>query len=283
MTQPDNFEIRHDGRWRLRVQPAAWSGQLWTEICARIAETAPDKHPRTLRLAGGYYLKIYSPPKGAARIKDVMRRSKAMRALKQTDALSRLGFHAPPVVAAGEERAGGFLRGAFLLMREIDGRPLIQILRERFVPPLGTAEIALKRRWLSWLAAEIRRMHASGFVHGDLVPSNVFVGFDADGEAIFYFMDHDRTRRYPRGMPHWLWRRNLVQLNRIVLPGVSLQDRMRFARVYLGRARWGKNERRLIRWLERRTRRRRKECERIEAKVSFRELMRWNGPFAKNL
>jgi hypothetical protein len=64
---------------------------------------------------------------------------------------------------------------------------------------------------------------------------------------------------------------------------VSLQDRMRFARVYLGKARWGAAERRLIRWLERRTRRRRKECERIEAKVSFRELMRWNGPFAKNL
>jgi hypothetical protein len=280
---PDNYEIRRDGRWRLRVKPETWSSPLWAEIRARIAETAQDKHPRTLRLAGGYYLKIYSPPKGAARIKDVMRRSKALRALKQTDALLRLGFHAPPVVAAGEERAGGFLRGAFLLMREIEGQPLIQVLRERFVPPLAAAEIGLKRRWLSRLAAEIRRMHASGFVHGDLVPSNVFVGFNPEGEAIFYFMDHDRTRRYPRRLPHRLWRRNLVQLNRIVLPGVSLQDRMRFARVYFDKARWGPSERRLIRWLERRTRRRRKECERIEAKVSFRELMRWNGPFAKNL
>ncbi len=283
MTPPDNYQIRRDGNWRLRVQPEAWSGPLWSEIRARIAETAPDKHPRTLRLTGGYYLKIYSPPKGAARIKDVMRRSKAMRALKQTDALSRLGFHVPPVVAAGEERASGFLRNAFLLMREIEGQPLIQVLRERFVPPLETPEITRKRRWLSRLAAEIRRMHVNGFVHGDLVPSNVFVGFDADEDAIFYFMDHDRTRRYPRRLPQWLWRRNLVQLNRIVLPGVSLQDRMRFARVYFDKARWGPRERRLIRWLERKTRRRRKECERVEAKVSFRELMRWNGPFAKNL
>jgi serine/threonine protein kinase len=206
-----------------------------------------------------------------------------MRALKQTESLSRLRFNAPPVVAAGEERAGGFLRSAFLLTREIDARPLIQVLRERFVPPLDRKAIGRKRRWLARLAGEVRRMHASGFVHGDLVPSNVFVGFDSEDDAIFYFMDHDRTRRYPRGLPHWLWRRNLVQLNRIVLPGVSLQDRMRFARVYLGKARWGAAERRLIRWLERRTRRRRKECERIEAKVSFRELMRWNGPFAKNL
>ncbi len=280
---PGNYEIRREGGWKLRVRPEAWSGALWDEIRARIAETASDKHPRTLRLCAGYYLKIYSPPKGAARVKDVLRNSKAMRALKQTEALSRLGFHAPPVVAAGEERAGGMLRSAFLLTREIQAQPLIQILRERFVPPLDRAAVQRKRRWLARLAGEVRRMHASGFVHGDLVPSNVFVGFDGDEEAFFYFMDHDRTRRYPRGLPHRLWRRNLVQLNRIVLPGVSLQDRMRFARVYLDKARCAKNERRLIRWLERRTRRRRKECERIEANVSFRELMRWNGPFAKNL
>ena len=283
MAQPDNYEVRRHGRWTLRVRPEIWSDRLWAEIRDRISETASNKHPRTLRLESGYYLKIYSPPRGAARIKDAMRNSKAMRALNQTDALSRLGFHAPPVVAAGEERVGGVLRSAFLLMREIEGRPLIQVLRERFVPPLDRTQIRQKRRWLGELAGEVRRMHANGFVHGDLVPSNVFVGFDGKDGAVFYLMDHDRTRRYPRGLPHLLWRRNLVQLNRIVLPGVSLQDRMRFARVYLGKERWGKKERQLIRWLERRTRRRRKECERIEAKVSFRELMRWNGPFAKNL
>jgi hypothetical protein len=106
---------------------------------------------------------------------------------------------------------------------------------------------------------------------------------EADGGMIFFFMDNDRTRRYPAWLPHRLWRRNLVQLNRVVLPGISLQDRMRFLRIYLGGGPWRDRERRLIRWLEKRTRRRRKECERIEAKVSFRELMRWNGPFAKKL
>jgi Lipopolysaccharide kinase (Kdo/WaaP) family len=280
---PVSFEIRREGRWKLLIRPESWSRELWAEIRERVAAAAARKHPQTCRLAAGYYLKIYSPPRGAARLKDLLRNSKALRALKQTEALSRFGFQAPPVVAAGEERAGRTLLSAFLLTRQIAAQPLKQVLRERFVPPLDSSAVRRKRQWIAQLAREVRRMHRNGFVHGDLVASNVFVGFDAAGDAIIYLMDHDRTRRYPRGMPHRLWRRNLVQLNRIVLPGVSLQDRMRFARAYLGKDRWGKTERRLIRWLERRTRRRRKECERIEAKVSFRELMRWNGPFAKKL
>jgi hypothetical protein len=133
------------------------------------------------------------------------------------------------------------------------------------------------------LALEIHGLHRQGFVHGDLVASNIFAAFGADGGVTFFYMDNDRTRRYPAWLPHRLWTRNLVQLNRIVLPGVSLQDRMRFLKIYLGEKPWAGKERRLVRWLEKKTRKRRQECEHVEAEVSFRELMRWNGPFAKNL
>ena len=113
MAQPDNYEVRRHGRWTLRVRPEIWSDGLWAEIRDRISETASNKHPRTLRLGAGYYLKIYSPPRGATRIKDAMRNSKAMRALNQTDALSRLGFHAPPVVAAGRSARAAFWAALF--------------------------------------------------------------------------------------------------------------------------------------------------------------------------
>jgi hypothetical protein len=90
-------------------------------------------------------------------------------------------------------------------------------------------------------------------------------------------MDNDRTRRYPGWIPQQLWRRNLVQLNRFPLPGITLQDRVRFLRYYLGSKLWGKKERRLLDWLEHKTRQRRQECDAVDANQSFRRLMRWPG------
>jgi hypothetical protein len=283
------YEIRREGRWRLAVLPEKWDRELWNAVLSRLDSAAPRKHPQTVRLGGApadgasYYLKIYSPPAGAAALKDLFRDSKALRALKQGLALSRFGFHAPPALAAGEERTFGALGRAFLLTREITAAPLAAALRKYCAPPLDRHGVRKKRQWLKQLALETGRLHRRGFVHGDLVASNILARLEADGGATFFYMDNDRTRRYPAWFPHRLWRRNLVQLNRIVLPGISLQDRMRFLRIYLGETSWAKREYRLIRWLEKKTRERRRECEHVEAEVSFRELMRWNGPFAKNL
>ncbi len=256
MTRAAEHEPRRAGRWKLLVLPEIWGPELWAEIQARLSSAPAGKHPQTSRLgstAGGYFLKIYSPPKGAARVKDFLRDSKALRALKQTEALARLGFHAPPALAAGEERTAGALGRAFLLTREIAARPLAASLRERFAAPLDRAGVKRKRRWIAGLAREIRRLHGHGFVHGDLVASNLFVA-GGDDRPVFFYMDHDR--RYPRRLPHRLWRRNLVQLNRFVMPGISLRDRMRFLQFYLGEGARPKTALRLGRWIERETRRR---------------------------
>ena len=271
------------------MRPERWSEELWAEIHRYVASAQHEEHPQTRRFryfgagdGGEYYLKIYDRSSVSGALKDLFRDSKAVRALKQGEALAQFGFQAPLAVAAGEERYLSSLRRAFLLTLGVEAQPLAAVLREQFSPPLDLAALRRKRSWLKQLALEVRRLHQCGFVHGDLVPSNILIR-PQDGSATFFYMDNDRTRRYPRWLPHLLWRRNLVQLNRFVLPGISLQDRMRFLRIYLEEKRWGKKERRLIRRLEKRTRRRRRECERIEAQVSFRELMRWNGPFAKNL
>jgi len=262
---------------------------LWTEILRCLNHQAPAHHPQTKRLhyppreqGAEYYLKTYyrSHPVGA--FKDLFRDSKAFRALRQGKALSGLGFHVPLAVAAGEERNFGFLRRSFLLTSAVRGSALPLFLREQCSLPLGLAALRRKRKYLRELALEIGRLHQCGFVHGDLVPSNILVRAE-QGELTFFYMDHDRTRRYPAWFFHLLWRRNLVQLNRLVLPGISLQDRMRFLRFYLRKGPWGKSDRRLIRWLEEKTRKRRQECDRIAPQVSFRELMRWNGPFARDI
>jgi serine/threonine protein kinase len=285
MTLGPEFRFCREGNWRLWVYSQRWNERLWEEVLSQLTTGTWTKHPQTRTLRDGsggketeFYLKIYHRYEALSALKDLFRDSKAVRALKQTEALRREGFAAPLPVAAGEERNFGFLGRAFLLTVAVEGSPLPLFLQNSSSAPLEASGLKRKRRWLRQLALEVRRLHQCGFVHGDLIPSNILV--QSNGGATFFYVDNDRTRRYPTWLPQHLWKRNLVQLNRFVLTGISLQDRMRFLRSYLGKGEWGERERRLARWLEKRTRRRRRECDRVEApQASFRELMRWNGPY----
>jgi hypothetical protein len=90
--------------------------------------------------------------------------------------------------------------------------------------------IASKQGLLQALGEEIARMHLSGFVHGDLTPFNIFV---VTGESPrFIFLDHERTRKcFILGRTRRQLR-NLVQLGRFSLPGLTRTDRMRTLRAY---------------------------------------------------
>ena len=272
-----------DGEWNLRVLGEAWSEELWRRVLSAVGRQPSNKHPHTVRLepAGGkatpaLFLKIFHPPVGIDAVKDSYRGSKAIRFLRQSVLLSAAGFFVPTVVAAGEERRGRRLKRAFVLTWEIPGEPAPLFLRNRYEGLSGLAW-SEKRLALEFLGREIRRLHEAGFVHGDLVPSNIFVLREPDGGFRFYLMDNDRTRRYPKLFAQSLWQRNLVQLNRFPLPGITLHDRIRFFRAYCGRREWSGAERRLLSWLERKTRARRKECDAVDPTGSFRRLMSWKS------
>ena len=91
-------------------------------------------------------------------------------------------------------------------------------------------------------------------------------------------MDNDRTQRYPAWLTGHLRRRNLVQLNRMPLAHITLQDRMRFLRSYLRVDRFGDPQRDFALWLETKTRQRRHEVDGVDTSVSFRKLMAWHCP-----
>ena len=197
-----------------------------------------------------------------------------MRFLKQGIALSEAGFLVPLTIAAGEKRRFGILKMAFVVTLEIDGLPLPVFLEQNVGGRSAALSLTEKRMALQALARQIRRFHSLGFVHGDLVPSNIYVCRDSAKNLRFYLMDNDRTRQYPKWLPQSLWKRNLVQLNRLPLSSISLQDRIRFFREYSSASRAELN-RRLLQWLEGKTRQRRRECDSIDSTISFRRLMSW--------
>lgn len=278
MPKSDEYQERWVGAWRVQILPGRWNEDLQQRVLTVAMMEPAAKHPRTIEIDGAVnpekvFLKIFHPTPRPAAIKDVFRVSKSFRFWRQGLALSAAGFHTPRVLAAGELRRCRVMQRGFVVTEEIEGKPLPEFLANLQRRP---DRLPIKREGISVLAEAIRRLHDLGFVHGDMVASNIFVAAEDDCKVKFYFMDNDRTRRLPRWMPHSLWKRNLIQLNRLPLPGIQLQDRMRFLRAYLGNPRWSRRERDFARWIELRTRQRRRECDGTE-ETSFRELMRWTG------
>jgi len=259
------YRLGRDGAWRLLFLPGIWTQELWRETSRRLENDGQGfrRHPETRKIHhrnGGVgielYLKIYHPSTFLECLKDLLRQSRAHRAFRVSHVLKRHGFHVPTGVAAGEIRAFRRVKRAFLLTLSVPGIPLPLYLQSQYAPTGEGLGMKRKREYLRQLALEIRRMHSLGFVHGDLIPSNILVQIDEEG-ARFFTLDHDRTRRYPAWLPNRLWRRNLVQLNRMELAGISVRDRIRFLKCYLGCRNLAPGERRLARQLSSETRRRR--------------------------
>jgi hypothetical protein len=284
MAASANYKIVALGPWRLAVLPSVWSPDVERRILEIVEAQCWSKHPQTLAVqlpqngaAHDFYLKVFHPSKSWGAVKDVFRISRAFRAWRVGLALSRAGFEVPFTIAAGEQRRCRFLRRAFILTQKIDAQPVHSFLARLVQRRDENWTLAVKRAELRRLADLVRRFHENGFVHGDLVASNILLAEASGGGRAIYFMDNDRTRRYPGRAPQLFSKRNLIQLNRMPLPGITLQDRLRFLLAYLCKQRLSQSERKLARWFERKTRQRRHECDGMDAGGDFRRLMRWSG------
>ena len=166
-----------------------------------------------------YFIKLFHCNGIGDALKNLFRASKPKRFWGQGLALSAAGFRVPTVVAVGELRQFRVFRVGFVLTSRIHGQPLPVFLQNLEGAPQGRRDLRLKRDGLARLAELVRQFHRLGFVHGDLIANNLLVAV-AEAEPQFYFMDNDRTSRFPRWWPAHGWKRNLVQLNRMPLAGV---------------------------------------------------------------
>ena len=266
--------------WRLRALPDRWTSALQEQVLLVVGAQAVARHPQTVLLSNEidgvtkqFFVKIFHRRHVSALVKDRLRRSPAQCFWRQGIALNKAGFNVPLTIAVGSAGRLRIAKREFVVSEDIAGVPMPVFLRcnkdAEVVNPL--------RKWQSVrrLARLIRRFHQLGFVHGDLLASNIFVSTENGDDVKFYFMDNDRTRRYPSWFGQSLRKRNLIQLNRLPLPGISLQDRMRFLHAYFDEESLSARSRRLARWLEAKTRIRRMEVDGADPNMSFRKLMQW--------
>ena len=78
---------------------------------------------------------------------------------------------------------------------------------------LGKAPVPLEKadRFRDLFGQEVGRLHAAGFVHGDLRWGNVLVQHANMARPVFWFIDNDRTKKY-RKIPARLRLMNLAQI-----------------------------------------------------------------------
>jgi hypothetical protein len=247
------------GGWRGFIDASTTLDPL---ACLAAAADAPgrrSRHARTARLEtaeGVVFVKTYDAPGGW----------RAFRAFHMGQALETAGFGAPVVVAAAARGGAGLL-----VTRDVGGASVLAALA-------AGGERRAKRSLLRRLGVEVARLHAAGFVHGDLVPANVYVVGDR-----FVFLDNDRTRR-SHVLAALVARRNLVQLGRFVVPGLTLSDRARVLAAYAGARGLSRRRRhRLAWWVVRKVSARRAAIDHIlpatVERAGFRELMRSGGPY----
>lgn len=289
---------QHAGHWRVwtrdpdEISAPAWLAAVET-LVAGGGSLHRSKHADTYRWSrpeGEIYVKVYRRYRRWTAFKDWFRPSKAANVGQVSAALAARGFLVPEVLGVGEERRTLTARASWCATAALEGEPIADRLAGLASSAPATRRagehatlLRAKRGVLDALGREVARLHGAGIVAGDLVPANVWIAL-LDAELQIAFLDHDRTRVRMGPAPWRASRRNLVQLNRIVVPGLVATDRLRVWRAYAAARAWSRPDaRRRLPWVIAKTvaRRRAERGVVIPRGAGFRTVMRADGPYAR--
>jgi serine/threonine protein kinase len=169
----------------------------------------------------GLHYKEYQIRSPAASLKARVTGSRAERARSNNDALLLAGIDAPRNVHWGKLPHGR----EYLFMETAPGTSVNRWVIDTLAQTHGEAR-RLRRQLLQALGTFIGRVHATGFIHGDLRPGNVLAVQIADQFHFTLIANESNTHKVPT--PGKLLLRNLMQLNMLPLSKLSRTDRMRF-------------------------------------------------------
>lgn len=193
-----------------RELPAGWE-MVQSSAFARVACNREQQ----------IFFKQFLPRSPAESVKALVRGSRATRARENSEAMLRAGIDAPVSLCWGKLPGGS----EYLFSSAVPGDDLSHWLRVT-LGERSAAQLSLRRQLLHALGTCIGRVHAAGFVHGDLRPGNILADLRAD-RFHFTLIDNERTVQYSPP-PGKLLLKNLMQLNMLGLDELGKTDRMRF-------------------------------------------------------
>lgn len=235
---PDSFHIAEDFQAPLAALPQTLEDAMaGLGIDLGACRRRSTIRRRKLPVAGGgvvdVYTKVYSYRKHPWR--RFLRPGRVGRERRGLERFRALGFRCPHVVAWGARRdLAGRLQLECIVTTAVSTAGTLEewVLSQRDLPP---RESRRRRRELSRaLAAQVARLHASGYFHRDLRWRNVMIHDDGGiAEPVWYDSPRGQQVRLP-----WIRTRSrlreLARLNRGAQANCTLRERMEFLCWYLG-------------------------------------------------
>ena len=132
-----------------------------------------------------FVIKRYNAPKRSAKLRRMFGMSPAGRAWRNAAVMQRLGIATPRVIGivTGWPWAG-WRRGVCLVTEHLEGQASDTFLGSAHIP------VERKRMVAARILQAVQRLHACGYVHGDLKARNILVCDDVP-----YFIDLDTLGR----------------------------------------------------------------------------------------
>jgi hypothetical protein len=190
--------------------PAGWSW-VGSSTSAKVAHCAEQD----------LYYKEFLPRGPFEALKGLIRGSRATRARKNDLLLDQAGFNVPVNLAWGSLSK----RREYLISQSVQGAGITHWLRETLAERTGDT-LALRRQLLTQMGIFVGRLHATGFIHGDLRTSNILASLH-DDRFSFALIDNERTVHISPP-PGKLLLKNLMQLNMLLPSDLTHTDRWRF-------------------------------------------------------
>lgn len=167
------------------------------------------------------YYKEFPLPSPLDRLAAVLRGSRASRWRKHSEALKYAGIEAPESLAWGKLPNGR----EYLFTRAAAGRDVATWLRKTLTERRGDA-LTSRRQLLEALGIFIGRLHATGFLPGDLEPSDVLAELRDDRFQFTLINNEHSVKKLPP--PGRMLLKNLMELNLLPPSALTRTDRMRF-------------------------------------------------------
>jgi tRNA A-37 threonylcarbamoyl transferase component Bud32 len=168
-------------------------------------------------------------------LKALLTGSRAHKAWQRGNELRARGFNAPEVLIYGYQSLLFTTQRSFILMNFLmHSMGLHTLLKDQFSMPLTPEKVKLKRSLLRSAGRFIGKMHAEGIFHGDLRLDTILVNGWETGAHTFSLIDNERNRYFTeKRISTYCRRKNLVQVNMVILPQITSADRLRFFMAYL--------------------------------------------------
>jgi tRNA A-37 threonylcarbamoyl transferase component Bud32 len=200
---------------------------------ATVVKQGPHRVVYRVLLPGlHFYLKHYCLADLRARLRQLVRPSKARMEFERAVAVAARQVPTIVPLALGERLCGQTARESFLITQTLDDAEALNTFLTATLPKFdGPRQVRIRQRLARALGQLVARLHLAGIAHRDLHAANVLARLRPDDDVALYLIDLHNVR-VGSALDWPTSRDNLVLLNRWFILTAHRGDRLRFWRAY---------------------------------------------------